>query len=97
MSGKEVRKMMELKDTIPLMTSADYKERFAAEYRQLAIRWAKLNKMVTALELGKLDFEPECSAEILKCQLMAMREYMRILEVRAGIEGIALFAEVPSD
>lgn len=33
---------MELKDTISLMTSADYKERFIAEYLQLKIRYNKL-------------------------------------------------------
>ena len=38
---KEVRKM-ELKDTIDLMQSKDYKERFKAEYYQLKIRREKL-------------------------------------------------------
>ena len=38
---KEVRKM-ELKDTINLMQSKDYKERFKAEYYQLKIRREKL-------------------------------------------------------
>ena len=30
---------MELKDTISMMTSSDYKERFRAEYFQLKIRY----------------------------------------------------------
>lgn len=33
---------MELKDTIKLMESKDYKERFKAEYYQTKIRWEKL-------------------------------------------------------
>ena len=35
---------MELKDTIELMTSEDYKERFKAEYLQLKIRIEGLRK-----------------------------------------------------
>lgn len=34
---------MELKDTIPQMTSEDYKERFKAEYYQTKIRYWKLH------------------------------------------------------
>ena len=33
---------MELKDTIEMMNSADYKERFKAEYYQTKIRYEKL-------------------------------------------------------
>lgn len=36
---------MELKDTIELMNSTDYKERFRAEYYQTKIRYDKLDKM----------------------------------------------------
>ena len=35
---------MELKDTIEMMTSNDYKERFKAEYYQAKIRYEKLKK-----------------------------------------------------
>lgn len=34
--------MMELKDTIAMMQSEDYKERFKAEYYQIVIRYQKL-------------------------------------------------------
>ena len=37
---------MELKDTIELMNSNDYKERFKAEYLQAKIRYDKLEKML---------------------------------------------------
>ena len=37
---------MELKDTVSLMQSADYKERFKAEYYQLVIRYKKLKAML---------------------------------------------------
>lgn len=37
---------MELKDTIKSMTSADYQERFKAEYFQNVIRYQKLKEML---------------------------------------------------
>ena len=82
--------MTELKETIELMTSADYKERFKAEYYQTKIRYEKLHKMVVKMEAGTLEFEPTCSAEIFKDQLAAMGKYLYILEVRAQIEGVVL-------
>ena len=37
---------MELKNTVDLMLSDDYKDRFKAEYYQLSIRFKKLKNMV---------------------------------------------------
>lgn len=37
---------MNLQDTVELMNSADYKERFKAKYYQLANRFKKLKKML---------------------------------------------------
>lgn len=81
---------MELKDTIEMMQSADYKERFKAEYHQTKIRYNKLHAMVVKYEAGKLDFTPNCSLELLKNQKSAMGQYLYALEVRAVIEGIQL-------
>lgn len=81
---------MELKDTIELMQSEDYKERFKAEYYQTKIRYDKLHKMLVKYEAGKLDFEPSCSLELLKEQQKYMGMYLNKLEVRAAIEGIEL-------
>lgn len=81
---------MELKDTIELMTSEDFKDRFIAEYAQLAIRYKGLSKMIVAYENGTLKFTPKCSIEILKQQLREMDAYMVTLEERAEIEGIDL-------
>jgi hypothetical protein len=36
----------ELKETMELMNSADYKDRFKAEYYQVAIRYQKLSAML---------------------------------------------------
>ena len=41
---------MKMEATIALMNSADYKERFKAEYWQTKIRYDKLHRMITKLE-----------------------------------------------
>ncbi len=82
--------MKELKDTIPMMGSEDYKERFKAEYDQLEIRIHKLTGMLSAWEVGALSFRPICSYDLLKAQLNAMETYAYLLRERAKIEGIGL-------
>ena len=81
---------MELKDTIKLMNSDDYKERFKAEYYQTKIRYDKLHKMLVKYEAKTLDFELSCPPEILEKQACYMGNYLKTLEVRAEIEKIEL-------
>lgn len=81
---------MELKDTIELMNSDDYKDRFKAEYYQVKIRYDKLRKMLVKYEARTLDFELSCPPEILEKQACYMGNYLRTLEVRAEIEKIEL-------
>lgn len=81
---------MELKDTITLMNSSGYKDRFKAEYYQTKIRYGKLHRMITKYEAGTLNFEPTCSLELLKEQESYMYKYLCTLEVRAEIEGVKL-------
>jgi hypothetical protein len=81
---------MELKDTIEMMTSEDYKERFKAEYLQTKIRYDKLHKMCIKYEAGTLDFTPSCPLHLLADQKRHMGMYLHALEVRAEIEGISL-------
>ena len=81
---------MNLKDTIDLMTSEDYRKRFEAEYYQLKIREQKLHNMLVRYDAGTLGFIPDCSIQLLKDQLSIMRDYAYALEVRAEIEGIQL-------
>ena len=81
---------MTLNDTAAMMESADYKERFKAEYLQIKIRYEKLHKMLVKYEAGKLDFTPTCPIDLLKEQKMHMGSYLYCLEVRAEIEGIEL-------
>ena len=82
--------MLELKDTVELMLSSDYKERFLAEYYQTKSRYEKLHKMIVKHDSGMLQFKPSCRVELLKEQAAAMGKYLFVLEVRAEIEGIDL-------
>lgn len=81
---------MELKNTIELMSSENYEERFKAEYYQTKIRYDKLHIMIVKYEAGTLDFEPKCSLQILKQQAAFMGQYLYTLELRAQIENIEL-------
>lgn len=81
---------MELKDTVELMNSSDYKERFKAEYQQLSIRIGKLANMLSAWQAGELKFEPKCSYALLEAQLKTMETYAYFLRERAEIENVPL-------
>ena len=81
---------MELKDTVKLMLSADFKQRFQAEYHQDKKRAEGLAKMLKAYKAGTLPYKPICSYELLYEQLIYMRAKLKVLEERAEIEGIDL-------
>lgn len=81
---------MDMRDTVEMMTSADYKERFKAEYYQTKIRYEKLHQMCVKYGAGTLDFTPTCSLGLLEAQKAAMGQYLYCLEIRAEIEGIKL-------
>lgn len=81
---------MELRDTVKMMNSVDYKDRFIAEYMQAKIRYEKLHKMVVKYEAKTLNFTPSCSIDLLKEQKKHMGNYLYCLEVRAEIEDISL-------
>nr|DAU64947.1 MAG TPA: hypothetical protein [Caudoviricetes sp.] len=82
--------MKDLKDTVAMMNSEDYKERFRAEYFQTKIRYEKLHAMTIKYEAGTLNFTPSCSLELLNEQKRHMGNYLHCLEVRAEIEKIDL-------
>lgn len=82
--------MIELKDTVEMMVSDDYKERFVAEYTQLKIRYDKLYAVLEKYAADKLDFKPTCPIEILYEQLDHMEAYLSVLETRAKYEDIVL-------
>ena len=79
-----------LKDTVNLMLSDDYKDRFKAEYLQTKLRYDRLHRIITKYEAGTLDFELKSAIGILQRQANYMGLYLHCLEVRAEIEGIDL-------
>lgn len=81
---------MELKETVKMMESTDYKERFKAEYLQAKIRYDKLDEFTVKYEAGTLNFTPSCTLELLKEQKKHMGNYIRCLKIRATIEKIEL-------
>ncbi len=82
--------MIELKDTVEMMTSENYKDRFIAEYLQTAIRFDKLIRMCRKWDDGKLGFSPSCPRTTYQMQIRAMADYLNVLEARAVMEGIEL-------
>ena len=91
---KREKNNMELKETVELMNSKDYKERFVAEYRQVKIRYEKLKNFCSKIEvetmLGKEVTKHDCPLELLREQKKYMGLYLSVLEKRALIENIVL-------
>ena len=76
--------IMELKDTIEMMTSEDYRERFKAEYLQTRIRAGRLHSLI------QQGGRPNIILAGMKMQLNHMLNYMAALTFRAYIEGLDL-------
>lgn len=81
---------MPLKNTVDLMLSDNYKDRFRAEYYQTKERYQRLHLMIIKYEAGTLGFQPNCPLDLLKRQAKAMGEYLYVLEMRAQLEEIDL-------
>ena len=85
---------MELKETVKLMNSDSYKDRFIAEYWQTKIRYEKLkdfnNKIEAAIVSCTAEPEHDCPLHLLQEQQAAMGKYLHMLELRAVIEKINL-------
>lgn len=85
---------MELKDTIELMNSSDYKERFKAEYYQLKVRYEKLHRFCNNIAVAAMMCyegpKHDCPLSLLLEQKRLMGMYLNTLEKRAIIEKIEL-------
>lgn len=81
---------MKLNETVEMMNSDNFKERFRAEYYQLKIRLNGLAQMLLKYERNELGFKPKCSFDLLNGQLRIMELYLEYLEERAEIENIEL-------
>jgi hypothetical protein len=82
--------MKTLEETVALMNSADYKERFAGEYYQLETRYLKLKAMTEKWDKGELNFTPTCPRAIYDRQLSCMALCLEILLERAELEQVKL-------
>ena len=80
----------ELIETIPAMTSADYRQRFVAEFEQNRIRLMKLQELLRGYRNGTLSFVPACPISLLTEQYFLMRALDIVLARRACIENISL-------
>ena len=80
----------ELRDTIVMMNSEDYKERFKAEYYQVVIRYQKLKSMLDKWDNDQLEFTPTCPRSTYNMQIAAMTDYIAVLKARAVMEGVEL-------
>lgn len=89
-----MRKLTSLSETVALMNSDSYKNRFIGEYHQTKIRYEKLKDFCTRIEAAQITGTEEpkhdCSLELLRSQQRIMGEYLHILEIRAVIEKIEL-------
>lgn len=81
---------MVLNDTVEMMNSKEYKERFKAEYLQLKLRMNGLGEMLRKYKDGTLTFNPSCSYDLLNAQFKVMDLYASFLEERATIENVEL-------
>ena len=77
-----------LEETIELMTSPDYKDRFKAEFEQLSFRINKLDAFLNKWDSGELKITPKSPREWFEKQRQAMADYGQVLAARAIKEEI---------
>ena len=91
---------MELKETVDLMLSDDYKARLLAETQQLAIRGNKLSKLIDEnIDIEKA-VDPKIAADpgffLYVIQMRRMLDYFDVLKKRCLKEGIEIdFSLIP--
>lgn len=87
-----MNKINNLNQTVELMSSEDYKERFIAEYAQIKIRYLRLERVLKRVsdKTAPDCFTPTCPIEKLAVQLSYMGDYLSVLDERAFIEDIDL-------
>lgn len=80
---------MKLVDTVNLMCSSDFKDRFTAEYAQLVIRLLKLDAVLNNTSDTRFEVD-DVTRDLMLKQRDAMESYKKCLEKRADILGIDL-------
>ena len=80
---------MKLVETVNLMCSSDFKDRFTAEYAQLVIRLQKLDDFINNKSDTHFEVD-DITRDLMLKQRDAMESYKLCLEKRADIAGIDL-------
>ena len=80
---------MKLVDTVNLMCSSDFKDRFTAEYSQLVIRLLKLDAVLNNTSDTRFEVD-DITRDLMLKPRDAMESYKTCLEKRADILGIDL-------
>ena len=73
---------MELKDTIDLMLSDDFRDRLKAEYEQLNIRIQKLEAAIEHWTKDKNKLSRPVYLPLLRQQIRHMKAYRKVLSER---------------
>lgn len=81
---------MKLSDTVQMMNSDDYKERFRAEYFQLINRIDSLGATLIQYRKGTLGHKLNCNIKVLDGQFHSMKTYATHLKEIAKLEDISL-------
>ena len=82
--------MTDLKETIELMTSADHRDRFLAEYWQTKIRIGKLDAMLEKYDRGELDTNSALREKMLASEVKLREAYSELEKLRAQMEVVRL-------
>ena len=83
-------KYNDLRETVNMMNSNDYKDRFRAEFYQVETRCEKLKAMLDKYLYGELSFKPTCPYNLLHEQYVYMCGYLECLKKRAELEKVVL-------
>ena len=73
---------MEIKDTVELMLSDDFRDRLQAEYDQLDIRIQKLEKAIEHWTKDKSKLSRPIYLPLFRRQLRYMKGYQKVLKHR---------------
>ena len=89
---KTTKEIRSFEETIDLMLSSDWKERFIAEYAQAKIRYNHLHNFIIKFESGTLEHPEEYVSNLFqfKNQKQALGQYIYSMEIRAEVENIPL-------
>lgn len=79
-----------LEETVDLMLSDNWEDRFKAEYYQLEYRYVALNKSLMEADLSAETAEQTMNLHYRREQLNNMRMYLLSMKTVAAAEGIEL-------